>query len=61
MQAKEIAMPVWVKYIGLAVLAYAVYCILVFAFQRQMIFPRSHIGYAPVALPDNLPIEKIWL
>jgi fermentation-respiration switch protein FrsA (DUF1100 family) len=61
LQTKEIAMPVWVKYIGLAVLAYAVYCILVFAFQRQMIFPRSHIGYAPVALPDNLPIEKIWL
>jgi hypothetical protein len=61
LQAKEVAMPVWVKYIGLAVLAYAVYCILVFAFQRQMIFPRSHIGYAPVALPDNLPIEKFWL
>ena len=54
-------MPVWVKYIGLAVLAYAAYCTLVFAFQRQMIFPRSLIGYAPVALPDNLPIEKIWL
>jgi len=54
-------MPVWVKYIGLAVLAYAAYCTLVFAFQRQMIFPRSQIGYAPVALPDNLPIEKIWL
>jgi len=54
-------MPVWVKYIGLAVLGYAAYCTLVFAFQRQMIFPRSLIGYAPVALPDNLPIEKIWL
>ncbi|MGW8188050.1 MAG: alpha/beta hydrolase [Desulfobacterales bacterium] len=54
-------MPVWIKYIGLAVLAYAVYCTLVFALQRQMIFPRSHIGYAPVVLPDNLTIEKIWL
>lgn len=54
-------MPVWVKYIGMAVLAYAAYCTLVFAFQRQMIFPRSQIGYAPVALPVSLPIEKIWL
>jgi len=54
-------MPVWVKYIGLAVLAYAAYCALVFAFQRQMIFPRSQIGYAPVSLPENLPIEKVWL
>ena len=60
-QTKVVDMPVWVKYIGLAVLAYAAYCTLVFAFQRQMIFPRSPIGYAPVALPDNLPIEKIWL
>jgi fermentation-respiration switch protein FrsA (DUF1100 family) len=60
-QAKVVDMPVWIKYMGLAVLAYAAYCTLVFAFQRQMIFPRSHIGYAPVALPDNLPIEKIWL
>ena len=61
MQAKVVDMPVWIKYMGLAVLAYAVYCTLVFAFQRQMIFPRSLIGYAPVALPDNLAIEKIWL
>jgi hypothetical protein len=61
LQAKVVDMPVWIKYIGLVVLAYAAYCTLVFAFQRQMIFPRSHIGYAPVALPDNLPIEKIWL
>jgi hypothetical protein len=61
LQAEVVDMPVWVKYIGLAVLAYAVYCTLVFAFQRQMIFPRSHIGYAPVALPDNLSIEQIWL
>jgi fermentation-respiration switch protein FrsA (DUF1100 family) len=60
-QAKVVDMPVWVKYIGMAVLAYAAYCTLVFVFQRQLVFPRSHIGYAPVALPDNLPVEKIWL
>jgi hypothetical protein len=61
LRAKVVDMPVWIKTIGLAVLAYAAYCTLVFAFQRQIIFPRSQIGYAPVALPDNLPIEKIWL
>jgi fermentation-respiration switch protein FrsA (DUF1100 family) len=61
MQAKMVDMPVWFKYIGLAMLAYVVYCALVFALQRQMIFPRSQIGYGPVSLPDNLPIEKFWL
>jgi fermentation-respiration switch protein FrsA (DUF1100 family) len=61
LQTKETVMPVWVKYSGLALLTYVVYCTLVFVLQRQMIFPRRHIGYAPVALLDNLPIEKIWL
>jgi fermentation-respiration switch protein FrsA (DUF1100 family) len=61
LQPKVLDMPAWVKYIGLAALAYAAYCALVFAFQRQIIFPRSLIGYASVALPDNLSIEKIWL
>ncbi|MFZ0131184.1 MAG: alpha/beta hydrolase [Desulfobacterales bacterium] len=54
-------MPVWIKYIGVAALAYAAYGALVFAFQRQMIFPRSQIDYAPAVLPDSLAIEKTWL
>lgn len=62
LRAKKVDdMPVWLKYIGLAALAYAVYCALLFVLQRQMIFPTSQIGYGPVALPQNLPIEKIWL
>lgn len=54
-------MQVWIKYIGLAALAYAAYCTLLFMIQRQMIFPRGLIGSAPVTLPDNLAIEITWL
>jgi len=54
-------MSVWIKYLGMAALAYVGYCAVVFTFQRQMIFPRSQTDYAPAALSDALVIEKTWL
>ena len=50
-----------VKMIGWAVLLYAIYCAVLFAVQRQMIFPRGLIPPGQFSPPDNLIVEKIWL
>ena len=47
--------------IGWAILLYAIYCAVLFAFQRQMIFPRGLVPPGQFSVPDNLIVEKIWL
>jgi fermentation-respiration switch protein FrsA (DUF1100 family) len=49
------------KFILWGLIVYVAYVGLVFLMARQIIFPRSHIGYPPVQ-PDNAQqVEKNWL
>ena len=44
-----------------ALLLYVAYCCLLFLFQRQVVFPRHHIG-APLGMAKGIPgLERIWL
>jgi fermentation-respiration switch protein FrsA (DUF1100 family) len=44
-----------------ALLLYAAYCCLLFLFQRQVLFPRHHIG-APLGIAKGISgLERIWL
>lgn len=50
-----------VKTIGLAILFYALYCALLFAVQRQMIFPRGLIAHDLYSPQNDIIVDKIWL
>lgn len=50
-----------VKTVGLAVLFYALYCVFLFAVQRQMIFPRGFIVQNLNSPINDSVVDKIWL
>lgn len=54
-------MQMLVKMIGWVVLLYAIYCAVLFAVQRQMIFPRGLVAHGQFSTDDTLIVEKIWL
>jgi fermentation-respiration switch protein FrsA (DUF1100 family) len=54
-------MAVFTKYLGIAALAYIAYCALLFALQRQIIFPRTLTGPAPADDPVDESIETSWV
>jgi fermentation-respiration switch protein FrsA (DUF1100 family) len=49
------------KTVGWTVLLYVIYCAVLFAVQRQMIFPRGLVAHGQNAPRDNLHIEIITL
>ena len=50
-----------VKILAGAVCVYAVYCVLLFLGQRQVIFPRYMIPAPPVPDYKTLGVEPLWL
>ena len=50
-----------VKFAAWALLAYVLYCCLVFIIQRQIIFPRFQIGSAPGLTKKIDGLERLWI
>ncbi len=44
-----------------AMIAYFIFCCFLLLIQRQIIFPRSQIGYLPEYTKDVAGVKKIWL
>jgi fermentation-respiration switch protein FrsA (DUF1100 family) len=44
-----------------ACVAYIIYCMILFVFQRKLMFPRYLLGEVPTTKVPHLSIEKLWL
>ena len=50
-----------IKYISWLLLLYVGYCVLLFLFQRQILFPRHLVSRPSVSDPQIAGLQKLWL